>query len=203
MNFTTKDIKETKAYYLKFLEQIKLFLLTNNIKDIETQFSVIYYLLKNAYLTDDYQMLFYDKYKFLSLPSDLSDGIQITMGICCCRHATEFLYDLLYLLDYKPKLLFIKIEANGDWLISNTHNANHVVVSIICDNKEIILDLLNDLIFTRTQDGNIKSLKIKLDCSLIATCNKYNDEANIKSISKTLKKYYNLRNLGVKYVFDE
>lgn len=204
MNFTTKDTKEIKIAYQDFLKNLKTFIIRSHIYDIKKQFALIRYLLENAYFTSELEMILDDKYNYLSLPNELEDGIQIMYGICCCRHANVLLNNILQLLEYNSALLFIFIDKDNIWhRKKNGCEANHIVTTIQQQKKELILDLANNYIFEVDTLGNIILLNEELTRKEKEICQQYTDETYIKKISKILKKYYSLKNLGVKNIYDD
>ncbi|MCI6266100.1 MAG: hypothetical protein MR598_04570 [Erysipelotrichaceae bacterium] len=204
MDFTIKDKKEIKESYQLFLTNLKNFITKNDYHEIEKVFKIIRYLLENSYFTDKSEMMFDGKYPYLALPIELSEGVQVMNGICCCRHATELLNDLLNLLNYDSKMLYIFVDTENIWhRQKNGCHANHLVTSIKKENTELILDLENDFLFTVDSTGNIINLKTELTLQDRINCEKYQDKENIKRISKVLKKYYSLRNLGITHIYEE
>lgn len=149
-------------------------------------------------------MLLTDKYNYLGLPPELEDGIQVMTGICCCRHANNISFNILRQLGYDCKKTFFYVNnETGTWHEkTNALGTNHIATSIQTTEKRIILDIYNDLIFS-TANGKTESLRQELTPEEMMICRKYNDEENITPIAKTLKKYYQLRELGITHVYDD
>lgn len=205
MNFTEKDIKEIKEAYLTFLHNLKMFLQVHHFDNIEKQFRVVQYLLVNGYFSENNPIIFDDQYQFLSLSTELGEAVQVMNGICCCRHANGLLIDLLRQLDYLCEELYIWIDEYGDWhKRKNVLGSNHVVTSVKYEEIELIIDLFNNFIFMIDSLGNtIPLTKEQLTIGDEMACKTYNDQMNIKKISKVLKKYYTLRDLGITHVYEE
>ena len=204
MQLTHNDRQILKATYLTFLKNLKDFIAMNNFNSEEKINTVIAWLLKNGYFTTEQKMDLNGSYDYLGLPSELEDGIQVMTGVCCCRHANNITYNILKELEYKCKLAFFYVDKQtGTWhekpkVLGN----NHVTISIKQPEIEIVLDTYNDLAFSIT-DGKIKSIRQELTSEEIAICRKYNDQENIKSLAKALKRYYDLRRLGITHIYDE
>lgn len=48
-------------------------------------------------------------YDYLFLPNLCSDGALVMYGVCCCRHATSLLYDVLKSFGFDVNIQYIKI----------------------------------------------------------------------------------------------
>lgn len=203
MNFTTSDTQSIKESYQSFLINLKNFICGINNQDVEKQFKILSYLFQNGYLTTTQTIKFDSNYPYLGIPIELSEGIQVTIGTCCCRHANELLNDILRLLNYDSKILFIYIDENNDWHIKpNGCNCNHMAVTLNNSNKKIILDLYNNFIFTSDYLGNVITINKELTQHEKEECHQFKDD-NIKKISKTLKKYYKLKSHGITHIYDD
>ena len=207
MNFTTKDSEKIKYHYKNFLINLKEFILQNELSThIGKLNSIVNYLLKNAYFTPEKQMTFMDKYNYLDteLASDIECGIEVMHGICCCRHANNIMFNLLKEFGYNSSMTFYYVDelANTWTRKDNACGSNHVVTSLQKNELEIILDTINNFAFIN-EFGYPKIVEEELTPSDIFICQQYHDEKNIELISKILKKYYTLRDLGVKYIYDE
>lgn len=98
---------------------------------------------------------FDNNYDYLGLPLDVSQGVQVMYGVCCCRHATEFLYNLLSILNFNPTLIFIFVDnSTGIWRKVNPiiEKANHQ--AILLEDKYII-DLTNKFILQMQENGDL------------------------------------------------
>lgn len=205
MQFTTKDINLLKSSYFNFLNYLRNYLLTNtNNDDVLEQFNMLSFLYKNNYFNDN-QPFHFDKNEinYLSSPIELSEGIHVMTGFCCCRHVNELLNDILILLNYNPKLIYVYIDANNDWHIKqNACHSNHVIVTVITDQRNLFLDLYNNYIFTTDELGKVIMLNNSLKNEFLFSKTHFQDD-NIKTISKILKKYYELRKNGITNLYDE
>lgn len=195
MNFTYKDKENLKKYYKSFLQNLKYQLKQSNL-DLLTIVSTIMKCIQDGKFSIDESFKLDTKYNYIMLPSEISDGVHITLGISCCRHVNTFLYDILKELDYSPSLIYIFIDENNEWHRTDAINANHVVVSVKYHEKEFICDVANNFI-SQIINNDLTTQKLNYESSL-----EYFEDDNINEISKILKKYYQYRNLGIKRIYD-
>ncbi len=203
IQFTNNDSLLLKEYYLQFLQNIKTFLLENNIFLLNDQFSCLRYLLENAYFTDENQMIFSDSYNYLGFHSNLDNGLQVMCGICCCRHVNSLLEGVLAQLQYPINPTFFYIDRDIWYRRKFGTNANHLAISLQKGEQEWILDLYNNFIFSFDSKGKIQLLNTSLNMDLKNKCQQYQDQENIRPISKILKKYYHLSSLGITHIYEE
>lgn len=136
-------------------------------------------------------------YDFLYLPNLESDGMLVMYGVCCCRHATKLLYDILTILNFECSLVYIAVLEDGSWRTSQPSDANHIVVQYEESGKRYLLDIVNKFVLEVLENGNLKQLEIEMEYS---DCD-YND-SNVFNIGKVLTKYYSLKKLGVNHIYD-
>lgn len=142
---------------------------------------------------------FSNSFNYLYLPSDISGGVHVMYGICCCRHATSFLYDTLSMLNYNPSLIFYWIDTiTGIWHKVNPaiEKANHQVISS-SSNSNIIIDPANYFIIEKQDNGEVK----ELDKTPAYKIHEYQD-SSIEVVDKVLRKYYTYKELGIERVYE-
>lgn len=198
MNFTNEDKNIINDAYKMILLNLKSYLQQYHVES-ELEYSrILFKLLHNGYLSINGTIKFDDDYNYIGLPSSISRGVQVIYGICCCRHATGFLYDLLCILKFNPSLMYIWVDnSTRIWRKVNPaiENANHLVILLKCGN-EYVIDLANTLILQVLEDGQLESL----DTRFFGNIKPYRDD-NIDVVDKVLKKYYMYRNLGIEETY--
>lgn len=197
MKFTEDDKKTVKNAYKMLLLNLKDYLLQYNIRD-EIEYSKIFFnMLHNGFFSMNGTINFDNDYDYLGLPVDISQGVQVMYGICCCRHAAELLYNLLHILKFNPSLIYIWIDKDtGLWHKVNPaiEKANHQ--AILLDSK-CIVDPANKFILQIQKNGELT----QLDSEYFGRLESY-QENNVVTIGKILKKYYTYRELGIKNVYN-
>lgn len=194
---TNEDKEMINSSYKSFLLNLKYLLSSQTDKNALECAKIIINMLQKGMFSTGRKVHFDNDFKYLYLPNMNSDGVQVLHGICCCRHASALLNDILQILDFKSTLLYIFIDKNNDWHISKTTNANHVTVLLKDKDSEYILDPINKFILKKESNKNI----ILLDLDVCNDFEEYQD-SNIQSIGKVLNKYYNLQNLGINYIYE-
>lgn len=198
LDFTNNDLNEIKNAYKIILLNLKSYLQQYDLK-CELECSKIFLnMLHNGFFCMNKAINFDNNFNYLELPSEISQGVQVMYGICCCRHSTEFLYDLLCILNFNPSLIYIWIDNDGIWHKVNPaiQKANHQ--AILLNNKyDYIVDPANKFILQIKKNGELKSLDLVCFDNL-----KDYQEENIDIVGKILKKYYTYRELGVKRVYN-
>lgn len=119
-------------------------------------------------------------------------------GVCCCRHAAEFLYDVLRIFNFHPSLMYIWIDSiTGDWRKVNPaiERANHQAV-LIHNDLQYIADPANQFLLEVQEDGKIQAL----DTECFVSPKFYQDD-RVEVVGKVLKKYYTYRELGVERIY--
>lgn len=196
LNFTESDKKTVKDAYKIILLNLKAYLQQYDTKD-ELEYSKIFFsMLHSGFFSMNKTIHFDNDYEYFRLPVEISRGVQVMHGICCCRHATEFFYDLLCILHSNPSLLYIWVDHDTNiWHKVNpaVEKANHLV--ILFDNKYII-DPANKFILQMQKEGELTLLDAEYRGQL-----KTYQENNIVTIGKVLHKYYTCRELGVKSIY--
>lgn len=197
LNFTESDKKTVKDAYKMILLNLKDYLQQYDVKDGLEYSKIFFNMLHGGFFSVNRTINFDNNYDYLELPVEMSQGVQVMYGICCCRHATEFLYNLLCILNFNPSLIYIWVNtAAGIWRKVNPaiEKANHQ--AILLDNK-CIIDPANKFILQMQKNGELTVL----DSEYLGQLETY-QENNIDIIEKVLKKYYTYRELGVKNVYD-
>lgn len=136
-------------------------------------------------------------YDYLHLPNLCSDGALVMYGVCCCRHATSLLYDILKSLGFDVSLQYIKVCDDDNWKRVTYDKANHIIAILREKGKTYYLDAINKFILELLDNGDFKQLNID-----IVEDFDYKD-SNVKKIGEKLSKYYNLKRLGVEHIYEE
>ncbi len=196
MNFTETDKKIVRDAYKMILLNLKAYLQQYDMKDELEYSKLFFYMLHGGFFSMDGTIKFDNNYDYLGLPVEISQGVQVMYGICCCRHATDFFYNLLCILNFNPSLIYIWVDNDtGLWRKVNPaiEKANHQ--AILLDNK-CIIDPANKFILQIQKNGGLT----QLDSEYFGQLETY-QENNIVTIGKILKKYYTYRELGIKSVY--
>lgn len=95
LNFTDDDKKVVKDAYKTILLNLKNYLKQYDAKDELEYSKIVFSMLHSGLFSISGTINFDNNYDYLGLPVEISQGVQVMYGICCCRHVTEFLYNLL------------------------------------------------------------------------------------------------------------
>lgn len=197
VNFNEGDKKVVIDAYKMILLNLKDYLQQYDMKDELEYSKILFYMLHNGFFSMNKTINFDNNYDYLGLPVEMSQGIQVMYGICCCRHATEFLYDLLCILNCNPSLIYFWIDNDtGIWrkVDPAIEKANHQ--AILLDN-EFIIDPANKFILQIQKNGELTAL----NSEYLGQLETY-QENNIVIIGNVLKKYYTCRKLGIKNIYE-
>lgn len=196
ITFSNTDKEILNSCYQEFLKHLKEKLLTIQKQDVLNLIKLILNTLHEETFSENHSLTFSNDYNFLGFSSDMSLGMHIFYGIAACRHATEFLKDILDMLGITTSFLYIFVDEKENWQRATPPNANHIVLLFSYQNKEYLIDACNKFILEKHLDGSLSPLE------LTTASFSFTDE-NIQQVSHTLKKYYHLRNLGVSFVYDD
>lgn len=199
LDLTPQDRQLINMNYQTFLLNLKSFLTSHVDKSSLIYAKAIINMLHQGNFSIDRTTTFSNDYPYLSLPSIPSEGVYVTYGVCCCRHATSLLKDSLDILGYKPTPLYIYIDEQGTWhkVTPPIKKANHIVLLLTEENQEYLIDAANDFILKKLSNGNLIPTNLTPHASIL----EYQD-SSIDEIGKTLKKYYTYRNFGIEHVYD-
>lgn len=114
MNFLQKDEALLIEAYDNFLYQLNTFFVDNGCASLEDIFQLFCLLFDNGHFSIK-QPIKDTNYPYLSLPIQCSDGLQVMLGVCCCRHINGLFYDLLKSLHNDCELSFIFIDEDDCW----------------------------------------------------------------------------------------
>lgn len=196
LNFTDNDKKVLRDSYKNILINLKEYLKQYRVKD-EIEYSKIFLnMLHSGLFSMNGKINFDNNFAYLGLPIDISQGVQVMYGVCCCRHAAEFLYNLLTILDFDPTLLYIFIDSDTrTWHRVNPafERANHQ--AIMLENK-CIVDPSNKFILKTHDSGELT----KLESSYTGQIKPY-QEYEIATVGKVLKKYYTYKEMGIERAY--
>ena len=189
------DQKIINNAYNNLLLKIKEYLQQYNLQNELEYSNKIISLLNQGIFSINHTLIFDNLYDYLDLPSQISNGVQVTYGICCCRHATEFLSDILHILNFNPEIIYFWLEKNSNtWhkVTPASQKANHEALIINHKNRYLI-NPANNFILKIAEDGSLKSLNFSNPPNSIPFTSDY-----IPTIAKTLKKYYTYKELGIR-----
>ncbi len=198
LNFTADDKTVMMEAYKVTLFHLKEYLQKYSIKDQLEYMKIIFRMFHNGYFSMTGEIHLDNDYPYLSLPLEVSQGVQVMYGICCCRHATEFLYDVLCLLNFNPSLQFIWIDySTNTWkkVDPALEKTNHITIFLNGENR-FIVDLANNFIMQILTNGQLKLINLEY----LGELKEYQEE-NIHIIGNILEKYYTYRELGVERVY--
>lgn len=196
INFSFNDREKLNSYYKEFLMNLREYLRRYDVSDVLEYSKVVLDMLHSGLLSVDGIITLDDRFDYIGIPSNVSSGVHITTGICCCRHTTGFLYDLLNVLGFQSSLKYFFVDnESGVWHRADQakEKANHVALSV----DDIVIDSANKFIIKVLDDGSIR----EIDLGEHHEFKDYQDE-NIARIDSVLKKYYTYRSLGIKRVYD-
>lgn len=134
-------------------------------------------------------------YDYLHLPNLCSDGALVMYGVCCCRHATSLLYDILKGLGFDVSLQYIEVCDDGNWKRTTYDKANHIIVILRENGNTYYLDAINKFILEILDNGDFKQLDVEYFENF-----EYKD-SNVKKIGEKISEYYNLKRLGIESVY--
>lgn len=197
MYLNEKDRKQVDFYYKQFLIHLKSFLQQDKYLSALDCSKKVIHMLHSGLFSMDKKICFDEEFKYLFL-YDLSDGVQVSYGVCCCRHASAFLNDLLRILGFDSSLKPIFINEDGNWHkgCSLLDTFNHVVVFLKEGDCSYLVDPQNKFIFRVEDNQDLTLLNLDIDF-----CTEY-DDINIQNTGMILKKYYHLQSLGIEHVYD-
>jgi hypothetical protein len=202
LELTNKDKTIVDNAYIDLLKNLKDIMINNNkITPLECYY-IIVNMLRNGNFSKDRKINFDTNYDYLHLTNIINDGIYVTYGICCCRHCSGLVNDILQTLGFDSSLLYIFIDENGLWhKLSKPSNANHIVVLLKNNKQQYLLDPMNNFTLEIKKNGNLTPIDLNIhnyDKQLFLN---YYDE-NINKMGKILNKYYNLKNLGINHIYN-
>lgn len=197
-DLTISDKKIIDNSYKSFLLNLKSFLECGKDRSALDYSKTVMDMLHKGQFSMDRTIFFRNDYNYLSLPSIISNGVYVTYGICCCRHATFLLNDILCSLGFDISIMYIFIDKDGNWhkIDPRVDRCNHVVIVLTNNDHKYYIDAANKFLLEQVGDS-VLSLDVEpLDNSL-----DYQD-ANIIEIGKVLKKYYMYKELGIDHVYE-
>ncbi len=197
LELTVSDRNIIKSSYDLFLRNLYDFLKSSSANTGVEYARLIIGLLHSGKFGMSGTNICTNDYDFLHLANLDTDGLLVMYGVCCCRHATSLLYDVLIGLGIDCSLMYIFVGDGGTWKVTDVNSANHVVVKLEENGKEYLIDSINKFILEMLDNGELKQLEIEDDIDF----DNYSD-SNIEKIGKVLTKYYNLKRMGIEHVYD-
>ncbi len=196
--FNNKDKLEIMDAYRAVLCNLKKFLQQCSAEDKLEYAKIAINMIHSGALSVNRTIRFDDTFNYFGLPVEVSQGVQVMYGVCCCRHATEFLYELLRLFSYDMSLMYLWVDnIAGTWKVvkPQMEKVNHMAI-LYKNDGEYILDPANKFILQKHDGGKLESL----DIGSFDDLGDFHDD-NIEIVGKILKKYYTCRDLGVQTIY--
>lgn len=201
LELTKEDRNIINSSYKAFLYNLKYILKNNDIKSGIDYFGVLNNMFRTGKFCINEKITIDDKFNYFNASNIDYMAVQVMYGVCCCRHASSLFNDILQLLGFTTSLIYIYVDENNIWHHSSLLGANHIAVLLNENNCEYILDPANNFVLKKETDGSLISITLDISNQILRQFENYYDP-NIQNIGKTLKKYYNLQKLGIKYVYD-
>ena len=195
---TTSDKSLLEKDYRTFLLSLKTNLSNSNIQNVLELYALINYLLRTGKFSWQETISYQPNFNYLALPN-MPEQLQVMYGIGCCRHINQLINDILLTLGLNSVIQYIRVDNTDTWHRATPKDANHLVVILKDNNKEYLLDAYNNFAF-QIIGTDLIPLNLPTPKELSITT-KYPDD-NIKEIGQVLKKYYNLQEYGIDYVYD-
>lgn len=198
LRLTKVDKEIIDDSYNAFLENLYNFLKNSNATSGIDYAKVIIRLLHSGKFGMNGNIVCKIDYDYLYLPNLSSDGMLVMYGVCCCRHATSLLHDVLCGLGFDASFYYIRVQEDDDtWHRATLVDANHIVVHLKERDSVYLIDPVNSYILKREENNDLTQLGIDEEISLDGY-----DDSNVEKIGKVLSKYYNLKRLGVEHIYD-
>ena len=201
LKLTNNDKEYIENSYKSFLSNLKCLFEKNNINSAIDCYKILSNMLRQGLFSNEGTINFDTNFNYLSLPNMDYIGIQVIDGVCCFRHVSEFLNDIMSLLGFSTSLYYIYIDNKDCFHPCAPIDANHVAILLTENLEEYILDPMNNFLLKKETDNSLTSLALDI-CSLDMKEFLHFSDDNIQSISKVLKKYYHLHNIGIKHIYD-
>lgn len=201
LNLTSNDKELIENSYKSFLSNLKDLFENNQIKSAVDCYRILSNMLRNGQFCIDGTISFDTTFNYLDLPNMGCIGAQVMYGICCCRHVTAFINDILALIGFNASLYYIYIDDNENWHSCDPINANHTTILLIDNAEEYILDPMNNFLLKKETDNSLTSLNLDISSLDMQQFFNFSDN-NVQGISKILKKYYHLQSVGINHIYD-
>lgn len=201
LRLTNDDKKVIDNGYKQFLCNLKLHFENNEIKNALDCCMILIHMLRSGQFSIEKAIRFDDKFEYLALPNLDNIATQIMYGVCCCRHASSFVNDVLQLLGFNTSLVYIFIDENGDWHRCAPFGASHVAIQLNENGCQYIVDPANNFILKEEGNQSLTQLNSTVPNMVLQQFSNYSDE-NVEHIGGVFKKYYNVQKLGIDYVYD-
>lgn len=200
LKFTEHDREVLNHSYEEILLNLRDYLKKYNHEDMIDCSKVLIHMLHSGLFSMEGVIHFENDYDYLPLSAEISLGVHVMYGVCCCRHATTFFYDLFSILGFQSSLMYLFIDpTTGEWHRVNLkqEQANHVVILLEYLGKEYIVDPRNQFLFRKESNGKLELLNIER----VESLPNYQD-SNIETVGKILKKYDTYQKLGISHVYE-
>lgn len=201
LKLTSVDEALIDDSYNAFLSNIKQFFENNEIKNALHCYLILKEMLRTGLLSVENNIAFDDEYNYLKISNMNNIGVQVMYGVCCCRHVSALIKDILNVLNFNASLYYIFIDEKGIWHCSTPLEANHVSVLIKDEDGEYILDPISDTTLKKDLAENFNAVDINVTDIDERYYKNYSDP-NIQNIGRVLKKYYNIQEVGIKQIYD-
>lgn len=199
LNFTVRDKLEIIDAYKSSLLNLRDLLIKYKLSDELDYSKIIIDMMHRGLFSVGREFKIDTEFDYLGLGSDISQGVHVMYGVCCCRHASEFLSDALRTFEFNPSLYYVFSDNNARvWRRVNPseEKANHVVVLSESRGNKYLIDPTNKFILEVLGNGSLR----QIDMEPVVSPDDFND-SNIDRVNKVLKKYYTYREFGVTTVY--
>lgn len=201
LKLTCSDKKVIDTCYKKFLMNLKELIKINNVHNPLECYKIIISLLKRGKFSVNDEITLNEECDFLHLPNIISNGIYVMSGTYCCRHVNNLIKDILEILNFNVRLLYVNVDEDDNWRITTPVNSNHVVVLLKLNDDRFILDAYNDFVLKLDTNNNLIPINIETIVIKSELYDNYKD-SNIEKIDKILKKYYKLKIFNIQNTYD-
>ncbi|MCI8460270.1 MAG: hypothetical protein HFE81_02625 [Bacilli bacterium] len=196
LSLTSNDKVTIDKNYESFLKNLYIFLSNCSLRSGIEYSKIIIDLLHSGKFGMNGEITCTNDYDFLYLPNLESDGMLVMYGVCCCRHATRLLNDILRELNFETTLNYFNTNDGDSWKKVSPCEANHIVVNLKENGNEYLIDPVNSFIL-KIDNSDISLV----DVDNFIDLESYSD-SNILEIGKVLTKYYNLKRLGINHIYE-
>lgn len=197
LSLTSQDKELIETCYEKFLKNLYVFLKNSSAESGVEYSKIIIHLLQSGKFGMNGEIICSNDYDYLYLSNLSRDGMFVMYGVCCCRHATRLLNDILHGLGFDASLYYFDTSNGDSWKRVSPCDANHIVVHLVEGDNEYLIDPINSFIFEINKNDEI----IQIEIDDFFYLEDYSD-SNILEIGKVLTKYYNLKRLGIDYIYE-
>lgn len=201
LKLTSDDKTFIENSYKSFLYNLIYLFKNSEINNALDCYKILCNMLRNGQFCIEGTISFNDSFEYLPLADMDYSGVQVMYGVCCCRHASEFIYDILALLGFNASIYYVHVDENKSWHPCPPVSANHVAILLIENTDEYILDPMNNFILRKGVDQSLIPLNSDISTLDMQKFVSFSDD-RVQIIGRVLKKYYQLQSLGINHIYD-